>query len=86
MLYRLHLRCDGEMFPDAQGMDLPDLEAACFHATKIAQDIMGEEARNGRLPLTWSIEMEDEFWRDRCRNSVPGRDDCSLANLQRNRC
>ncbi|GHH24892.1 hypothetical protein GCM10008023_37400 [Sphingomonas glacialis] len=61
MRYLLHLRFDGEIFRDAQGMDLPDLEAACFHATKIARDIMGEEARNGRLPLAWSIEVEDKL-------------------------
>lgn len=60
MLYRLHLIFYGELLPDTEVMDLPDLEAACSHAAKIAHDIMDEEAGNGRLPLNWSIEVEDE--------------------------
>lgn len=60
MLYHLNLVFDDEMLPDAEGMELPDIEAACFHARKVAREIIGEEAKNGRIPLEWSIEIVDE--------------------------
>ncbi|WP_426265480.1 DUF6894 family protein [Sphingomonas sp. PWP1-2] len=60
MLYRLNLACDGEIFTDEEGVELPNLETACFRATRIAREIIGEEAKSGRLPLCWSIEITDE--------------------------
>lgn len=60
MLYRFNLLSDGSSLSDEEGIELPNLETACSRAMRIAREIIGEEAKGGRLPLRWSIEIADD--------------------------
>lgn len=60
MLYRFNLLSDGLPLFDEEGIELPSLETACFRAMRIAREIIGEEAKGGRIPLRWSIEIADD--------------------------
>lgn len=60
MLYHFNLLSNGSSLSDEEGIELPNLETACFRAMQIAREIIGEEAKGGRLPLCWSIEIVDD--------------------------
>lgn len=61
MLYRFNLLSDGLPVFDEEGIELPNLETACFRAMRIAREIIAEEAKGGRIPLRWSIEITDDI-------------------------
>ena len=54
-----HIR-DGESIDDPDGMYLPDTRSAHLEAVRSARDIMAEDVRRGRLPLSSWIEVTDE--------------------------
>ena len=54
-----HIR-DGESVDDPDGMYLPDTRSARMEAVRSARDIMAEDVRRGRLPLSSWIEVTDE--------------------------
>jgi hypothetical protein len=58
-LYRLNLIVNGTTIEDEVGVELPDLEAACYHAVADVRYIIAAEARSGREPPDWSIEIVD---------------------------
>ncbi len=60
MLYRFNLLSDGSPLLDEEGIELPNLETACFRAMRIAREIIAEEAKVGIIPLGWSIEIADD--------------------------
>ncbi|WP_354286346.1 hypothetical protein [Sphingomonas sp. UYEF23] len=60
MLYFFKLISDADPLPDEEGSELPDLETAIFRSMRMAREIIGEEAKMGRVPLGWSIEIADE--------------------------
>lgn len=49
-----------EPIPDNDGNDLPDLEAARGYAIVAAREIVGDQARSGELPLSWTLIVRDE--------------------------
>ena len=56
----MNLVSDGNILYDDEGVELPDLETACFRSIRIARGLISEEAKLGRIPLGWSIEIMDE--------------------------
>ena len=54
-----HIR-DGESIDDPDGIYLPDTRTARQEAVRSARDIMAEDVRRGRLPLSAWIEVTDE--------------------------
>ena len=54
-----HLR-DGETTEDPDGIFLPNAAMARMEAIRSARDIMAEDVRQGRLSLSFSIEVTDE--------------------------
>ena len=62
-LYYFHIRGNGTDFPDDDGMELPDAEAAREQALIGARGILAAEVLEGRLPLDDRIEVEDEHGR-----------------------
>lgn len=51
---------DGELFPDDEGQDLPDTQAALATATEAAREMIAEQARTGRLRLREIIVISDD--------------------------
>ncbi|MEG3178212.1 hypothetical protein U1872_18370 [Sphingomonas sp. RB3P16] len=60
MLYGFNLIADDDLLLDDEGVELPDLEAAIALATRFARDLIAEEARDGRVPIGWSITIADD--------------------------
>lgn len=58
-LFFLHLRVQGELIPDEEGFDLPDVAAATEEAVRGARSIMSADVQQGRLHLGQSIEIAD---------------------------
>lgn len=54
-----HLHECGEVTPDEEGCELPDLEAAHVRAVEAARDVMAGEVRYGALCLDCSIRIAD---------------------------
>ena len=54
-----HLR-DGETAEDPDGIFLPNAAMARLEAIRSARDIMAEDVRQGRLSLSFRIEVTDE--------------------------
>ena len=54
-----HLR-DGETAEDPDGIFLPNADMARLEAIRSARDIMAEDVRQGRLALSFRIEVTDE--------------------------
>lgn len=59
-LFLFHIY-NGEITRDEEGQDLPDFEAARRVAIKAAREMIGEEARHGKVNLSHRIEVEDEI-------------------------
>ena len=59
-LFYFHLREDGTIVVDEEGIELPDLSAAREEAIAGARSILSDEAKKGRLPLSFRVEVTDE--------------------------
>jgi len=57
--YYLHIRNGGGYSEDPEGQDLPDLGAARSAAIDGVRSLLSEEARQGQLDLSGSIEIAD---------------------------
>lgn len=57
--YFFHIR-NSEHVDDAEGRELPDLEAAREHALEGARDLVCEDIRKGWLNLDHYVEVADE--------------------------
>jgi hypothetical protein len=57
--YYLHINNGGGYSEDLEGQDLPDLDAARQAAIDGVRSLLSEEARQGQLDLTGSIEIAD---------------------------
>ena len=51
---------DGGELRDDMGMDLPDDEAARDEAVRGARSILADTVKDGRLPLSATVGVEDE--------------------------
>jgi len=56
--YYLHIR-NGGYSEDLEGQELPDLDAARLAAIDGVRSLLSEEARQGQLDLSGSIEIAD---------------------------
>jgi hypothetical protein len=56
-LYHLHIRTGSKLEIDPDGIELPDLEAACAEAGRVARELLGEVPDLG--PDT-AVEIADE--------------------------
>ncbi len=57
--YYLHIRNGGGFSEDPEGQDLADLDAAREAAIDGVRSIISEEARQGQMDLSGSIEIAD---------------------------
>lgn len=57
--YYLHINNGGGYSEDAEGQDLPDLDAARGAAIEGVRSLLSEEARHGQLDLSGQIEIAD---------------------------
>jgi hypothetical protein len=60
MLYRFNIITHGNTLHDTEGVELPDLETACFRAIRIARDTIATEAKSGNIPIGWRIDIIGE--------------------------
>lgn len=51
---------DGDCFPDGEGQELEDVDAARRTAVEAAREMIAEEVRRGRLALGDTIAIHDE--------------------------
>jgi hypothetical protein len=58
-LYYFHIRCNGELIRDPEGLELPDLETAMHEALKGAWSMMSADILTGTLRLNQAIEICD---------------------------
>jgi hypothetical protein len=58
-LFYFHIRDRTAFIEDAEGYELPDMEAARHLAVKSARSMMAEDLRGGELNLASSIQVED---------------------------
>ncbi|TXN21780.1 MULTISPECIES: DUF6894 family protein [Methylobacterium] len=58
--YFLHIREGAELIEDAEGMELPSLEAARAEALESARCILADRVRNGRPIGRGTVEVTDE--------------------------
>ncbi|MDB5707543.1 MAG: hypothetical protein JWN66_4659 [Sphingomonas bacterium] len=56
----LHMVNDEMSTVDEEGMDLPDLKAACDYARETLGAIIGDELRGGRNLIHLSIMIDDD--------------------------
>ena len=57
--YFFHLRSYSDELLDSEGCELPNLEAARDQAIRYAQDTLSHEIREGRLNLSYRLDVED---------------------------
>lgn len=67
---------DGDLFPDEEGQELPDDDAARAAAVESARELMAESLRRGSLDLRETIVITDAFGREVM--IVPFRDTISI--------
>lgn len=60
-IFHFHLHECGNSTMDADGRDLPDVEAAISIAIEAAREIMAEEVKRGNLCLNCYIDVENAF-------------------------
>jgi len=58
--YYLNIRNGGGYVEDAEGQELPDLAAARLQAIEGVRSVLSEEARQGEIDLSGSIEIADQ--------------------------
>lgn len=58
--YYFHLREAGDVVPDEEGMELPDLDAARRFAVRGTRDLMAGAVLRGELPLSHAVEIADQ--------------------------
>jgi len=57
--YYLHINNGGGYSEDTEGQELPDLAAARMAAIEGVRSLLSEEARQGQLDLSGTIEIAD---------------------------
>ncbi len=55
--------CDGDELPDNLGIELSDAETARTEAIQGIRSLVADRARQGRLPVSERVEIEDEAGR-----------------------
>lgn len=58
-LYYFHLRDGQDVLLDPDGRDLPSLQAVHAATLREAREIIGHDARDGRIKLSYHIAVED---------------------------
>jgi hypothetical protein len=58
--YFLHARNGGELIPDTEGADLPDLDSAADQCQRIVREVLNEDAFRGELVANGEFEITDE--------------------------
>ena len=58
-LYYFHLRDGQDLLLDPEGRELSSLDAVAVTALKEAREIIGHDARAGRINLTYHLDVED---------------------------
>lgn len=58
--YFFHFQDGNCRIPDAEGIVLPDAEAAWFQAVRSARELFGEDVLDGQLRSGLRVEIEDE--------------------------
>jgi hypothetical protein len=58
--YYLNIRNGGGYVEDMEGQELPDLAAARLQAIEGVRSVLSEEARQGEIDLSGSIEIADQ--------------------------
>ena len=59
----MHLRDGTDEMLDAEGVELPDLEAARSKVLAAARDVLAGDVRQGLIDLRYRIDAEDEAGR-----------------------
>ena len=67
--FYFHFQNDSGRTEDAEGIILPDEEAAWFQAVRSARDLYGEDALGGTVEPDLRVEIQDE--EGRCVLDVP---------------
>lgn len=52
--------CDGDELPDNLGIELPDVHTARTEAIRGIRSLVSDSARQGRVPVSERVEIEDE--------------------------
>ena len=58
--FYFHMQDGSGRKPDAEGVALPDAEAAWYQGIRSARDIISEDMRQGSLPPGQHVVIEDE--------------------------
>ena len=61
--FHLHIRCEGELIADEEGVEYPDHATAVLQAIRGARCIMAGEVTAGKLHLDQAIEIHDAVGR-----------------------
>jgi hypothetical protein len=67
--YYFHYQNGDQTTPDAEGVVLPDAEAAWYQAVRSVRELINEDLKNGALRPGQCVEISDE--RGECVNAVP---------------
>jgi hypothetical protein len=62
--FYFHLREDGELIPDEEGIDLPDLSAARREAIAAARELLAEAIKDGKPNVPEAFVIADEAGRE----------------------
>ena len=62
--FYFHLRTDGQLMPDEEGVDLPDLSAAQREAIAAARELLAEAIKDGKPNVPEAFVIADEEGRE----------------------
>ena len=58
--FSFHVRNGGELIPDNEGVDLPNVDSAADQCRRIVQEVLNEDAFRGELVANRQFEITDE--------------------------
>jgi hypothetical protein len=61
--YFFNVRNGGELIPDPEGVDMPNLDSAADELPRIVREVLNEDAFRGELFADRQIEITDELGR-----------------------